>query len=335
MWPEPPKQAPWIRAEPRRCLPSGALDGIVQTALPGARVLACEALSNGLRNANFKLRLDRAPDSVVLRIYEHDASLCRKEIDLMSLAGAAVPVPEVLHAEPEGWADLPPFLITRWIEGISFRDLKRSGDRQAIAEAAGAVGETLAAIGRFTFPKPGWLLPGPAVGAPLLEGADALPRFIDLCLATENLRGRMSSDLREGTQAEMWRWAKRLAHHTEEACLAHGDFNRRNLLVHLAAGRWRVAAVLDWEFAVSGSPLADIGSFLRYERAAQPMAEPHFSEGYQRAGGQLPADWRRLARLIDLAALCESLTHDALPDTVTVEIVEIVRAVVEDRDRAG
>ena len=32
------------------------------------------------------------------------------------------------------------------------------------------------------------------------------------------------------------------------------------------AGRWAVAAVLDWEFAVSGSPLADVGHFLRYER---------------------------------------------------------------------
>src|SRR6185437_6695629 len=42
-------------------------------------------------------------------------------------------------------------------------------------------------------------------------------------------------------------------------------------------GTWTVAAVLDWEFAVSGSPLLDIGHFLRYECASRPLAEPHFS----------------------------------------------------------
>jgi hypothetical protein len=90
--------------------------------------------------------------------------------------------------------------------------------------------------------------------------------------------------------------------------------------------------VLDWEFAVSGSPLGDAGNFLRYERAAHPLAEPHFSAGYEHAGGALPRDWRRLARVLDLAAICESLTHDQLPDTAVAELVETIRAIVEDRD---
>jgi aminoglycoside phosphotransferase (APT) family kinase protein len=97
---------------------------------------------------------------LVLRIYEHDASLYQKELDLMRLVAGVVPVPEVIYAEPLGWDDLPPFRLTRWVEGITFRDLKRNGDAEAIAEAAQAAGEALAAIGRFQFPKPGWLAPG-------------------------------------------------------------------------------------------------------------------------------------------------------------------------------
>ena len=98
------------------------------------------------------------------------------------------------------------------------------------------------------------------------------------------------------------------------------------------AGRWRVVAVLDWEFAVSGSPLGDLGNFLRYERAAHPLAEPHFSAGYLHAGGALPRDWRRLARALDVAAICESLTRDQLPDRAIAELIELVRATVENRD---
>jgi aminoglycoside phosphotransferase (APT) family kinase protein len=330
--PGAPEQARWMRAEPRRSLPAPVLDRIVHAAFPGCRVLDCEPLCDGLRNANFKVQLDPATEPAVLRIYEHDPSLCQKEVDLMRLVSRSVPVPEVIYAEPQGWEDLPPFRITRWVEGITFRDLKRGGDTEAIAQAAQAAGGTLAAIGRFQFSRPGWLAPGPAVASPLLEGPDPMPRFVDLCLAAENLQRRVPAELRDRTHALMWEWAPQLAVLDGEARLVHGDFNKRNLLVRRAGARWTVAAVLDWEFAISGSPLADLGSFLRYERAARPLAEPHFSIGYRRAGGPLPPGWRRLARLADLVALCESLTHDELPDDVIFELVELLRATIEDRD---
>ena len=327
-----PLEARWTRREPRRTLPPETLDRIVHTAFPRCRVVEMQPLGDGLRNANFKLRLDGQSESVVLRIYEHDASICRKELDLFRLAGALVPVPAVIHAEPYGFEDLPPFTLARYVEGISLRDLRPSGDAGASAEAAYSAGETLAAIGRATFARPGWIGPGPAVTAPLLEGKDPTPRFVDLCLGSIDLERRMAADLRDRTSRLVWRWAPQLARLDEEARLVHGDFNGRNLLVRCLAGRWSVVAVLDWEFAVAGSPLGDIGNFLRYERAAHPLAEPHFSAGYLHAGGALPRDWRRLARVLDVAAVCENLTREQLPDRAIAELVELIRAIAEDRD---
>jgi aminoglycoside phosphotransferase (APT) family kinase protein len=60
----------------------------------------------------------------VLRIYEHDASLCQKEVDLIRLLGGSVPVPEVIHTEARGWDDVPPFTLVRYVEGFSFRELR-------------------------------------------------------------------------------------------------------------------------------------------------------------------------------------------------------------------
>jgi len=305
---------------------------MVRTAFPRRRIGAIEPLAGGLRNANFRIRFDALSESIVLRIYQHDASLCQKEIDLLRLVRGSVPVPEVLHAEPRGLDDLPPFLLQPYVEGIAFLDLHRSVDSRAIAQAAYSAGETLAAMGRFTFSQSGWLAPGPAVTAPLLEGSDRAPRFVDRCLASLNLQRRMPTGLGECTHDLVWSWAPRLASLEDQKCLVHGDFSRRNLLVRCLSGRWSVAAVLDWEFAVSASPLNDVGHFLRYERAARPQVEPHFSTGYCAAGGRLPEDWRRLARILDLTALCESLTRDQLPDEISVELVELVRAIVEDRD---
>ncbi len=332
MVPGAPQEARWIRSVPRRTLSQPVLERMVHTALPGRRVVAAEPFAEGLRNANFKLHLDSTERAVVLRIYEHDVSLCQKEVDLMRLVAGTVPVPEVIHAEPGGGDDLPPFVLMSYVEGIRFRELKGSGDTDAIAQAAYSAGATLAAIGRATFARGGWLGPGPAVGAPLIAGADAMPRFVDLCLASGNLARRVPAELRDGIHSLVWSFARELARASDEAHLVHGDFNGRNLLVQPIAGRWRVAAVLDWEFAVSGSPLADVASFLRYERAGRPLAEPHFSTGFLEGGGALPADWRRCSRVVDLTALCESLTRDELPDTVAVELVELVRATVENRD---
>ena len=237
MLPGAPHEARWIRPEPRRILAPEILDRMVHTAFPRCRVIEAQPLGDGLRNANFKLHLAGQPEPVILRIYEHDASLCRKELDLLRLAGGAVPVPEVIHAEPYGLEDLPPFTLARYVEGISLRDLRRSGDTSAMAEAAYSAGETLAAIGRATFGRPGWLGPGPAVTAPLLEGKDPTPRFVDLCLASIDLERRMPADLRDRTSGLVWRWAPQLARLDEEARLVHGDFNGRNLLVRCLAGQ--------------------------------------------------------------------------------------------------
>ena len=93
-----PEEARWFRAAPRSTLSAPVLERIVHAAFPRRRVVDMQPLAGGLRNANFKLELDSTPGFIVLRIYEHDASLCQKEIDLMRLLAGSVPVPEVIFA---------------------------------------------------------------------------------------------------------------------------------------------------------------------------------------------------------------------------------------------
>ena len=301
---------------------------MARRAFPRGRIVRVQPLASGLRNANFKLTLDCTAALIVLRVYEHDASLCRKEADLMRLLGGSVPVPEVLLAEPAG-EGLRPFMLQRYVEGPTLRELVGSARPEEVAEAARSAGETLAAIGSITFAKPGWLAPGPTVTDPLLPGADPMPRFVDRCLASPMLRRRVPDELIDKTQAAIWSHAAELRRAADETSLVHGDFGGRNLIVRQVAGRWVVAAVLDWEFAVSGSPLADVGHFLRYERIRRPPVEPHFRAGYLEDGGRLPTEWRRLARHVDLVALCEMLTHHGLPDPAAAELAELMRATVD------
>jgi aminoglycoside phosphotransferase (APT) family kinase protein len=332
MIPGAPVASGWHRPDPRRSLPAWMLQEIVGNAFPGCKIITLEPLAGGFRNANFKVRLDPAPGLMVLRVFEHDPSICAKELDLLKLVNNSVPTPKIIHARPDGLPGILPFMFMEYVEGISLRELKRNADPTAIAQAARSAGETLAAVSLITFPDSGWLGPGPAVTAPLLEGADPGPRFIDLCLASANARSRLERDLIDQIHTLVWSYAPQFAELDQARHLVHGDFGNRNLLVQCVEGKWRVAAVLDWEFAISGSPLTDIGHFMRYERTCFPRIEPSFSQGYLDAGGTLLLGWRRLARVVDLIALCESLTHDGLAPDVVAEIVELVRATVQDRD---
>jgi len=106
--------------------------------------------------------------------------------------------------------------------------------------------------------------------------------------------------------------------------LVHGDFNSPNIFVRQDGGRWVVAAILDWEFAFSGSMFADIGNMLRYERPGQSRYEPHFSRGLVDGGWEPAGDWSLRARLADLPALCELLTRDDVPDVIVTELRDLI-----------
>src|SRR5438309_1096271 len=295
-------------------------------AAQGCVAIDATPLEGGLRNCNLKLTTDRG--SFVLRVYEHHESLCHKEVDLLRFVGRRAPVPEVVYAAPDGVAEMPPFAVLRFVEGITFQELKRAGDGQATAEAAESVGAALGAIGRVRFDRGGWIGPGPAVGAPLLPGENALPRFVDLCLESAALRGRMPDGFREQAHAVVWGAVTELAALESDARLVHCDFGTRNVVVRRDRGRWGVAAVLDWEFAVAGSPLTDVGHFLRYD---SPDVEAAFLRGFVEAGGELREGWRRMARLIDFSALCEILTREWLPADVVAEVGALAMSTV----RAG
>ena len=153
-----------------------------------------------------------------------------------------------------------------------------------------------------------------------MEGPDQVPRLLDSFLESKHLQQRIDASLQQQLHNFIWSWADRLQAFDNDSNLVHCDFGNRNILVDCVEGRWQVAAVLDGEFALSGSPLLDVGHFLRYETQDMPLREPYFSRAFVESGGFLPDDWRRISLVLDLTGLVECLTHDRLPDDIADEI---------------
>jgi fructokinase len=325
-------KAAWTRESAPAPPDARQIERILSRAVPGRALQSIEPLPGGLSNGMYRIGVAGLTEALVLRIHTRDAAACRKEADLHRLVAARVPVPEILHADCTGDGEIGAHMVMRWIEGLTFRQIKQRGDAREIAECARAIGAALARIGEFRFDRPGTIGPGLAIGAPLMAGAHPIPTFVEKCLATAEFERRMELRDRSRLREFVWRWSPSLAPLDQESSLVHSDFGSPNLLLRPAGGRWTVAGVLDWEFAFSGPALFDVGHMMRYERRNAPRVEPHFSDAFRDHGGVLPANWRELARVLDLTALCEFLMRPQLPAEIVPEIVELTLATIEDRD---
>jgi len=293
-------------------------------------IAGVQVLSGGLINTNIKIEFRSGEPPVVLRFYKGDAAVCLKETAVLRLVRSTVPVPEVIYLEPNGINGSPPFCILEFVNGLTFQQLKRTNNLEAIHQAAASVGETLARMGRYQFSKPGRLEIDPenqlTVGDGYGDGPDLVPDLLDQFLQSEVLQGRLDGSFRQKLHDFIWSWSAQLRELHKERQLVHCDFGNRNILVDCLNGRWQVVAVLDWEFALSGAQLIDVGHFLRYEKPGESLREPYFSRAFMEFGGVLPNDWRRISRVLDLTGLVHNLTHDQLPDDVTREILQLINS---------
>ncbi|HEV3059852.1 MAG TPA: phosphotransferase [Vicinamibacterales bacterium] len=329
-----------------------AVQLMLSSWLDGRRVREVQLLPGGLMNRNCRVRIDPAPcglgepgepgepretQSVVLRLYDRVGEACAREVAVLERLRRTVPVPEVLYAEPGARDGGPPFAVLQFVDGLSLRELKKTGDTPgektsdlvAIGEAAYDAGRLLARLQSHRFPSPGLLTPALTVDASFLPDPITTTRLIELFAKSPAFRRRVDSALLDRLLRVGREWDEGPAAPDVPTTLVHGDFNSRNLLVSQQNGKWRVAAILDWEFAFAGPVYCDIGNFLRYERAARPRFEPFFSRGCRDGGLDLRGEWLMAARIADLPALCELLAHESTPDDVAGEVLGLVTATLD------
>jgi len=291
-------------------------------------VVDIRPLEGGIMNWNYRIGLSGSTERFVLRFHDRMPTSCAKEVRVLGLVADVLPVPKVLMAAPAGAAGYPPFCILEFIDGISLRELRRRGDTEGVADACYDAGRLLPRLTRHGFDRAGVLSlaleveDGPFAGASVGD-------IVDHFAASPAFCRRIDSSLRDRLIAFMGEMAARVRDADQPVCLAHGDFNSPNILVHRHSGRWSVAAILDWEFAFAGSPWCDIGNMLRYERPGECRYEPSFSRGLVDGGLLLGDDWFLRARLADLPALCELLTRDDVPDAIVAELKDVMRETID------
>lgn len=319
-------QEDWERRSPHLTLGLAEIARLIGSALPSETVTSAEPLSGGLANTNYKVMLAAREQPVVLRLYTRDPEACARESALHALVREQVPVPEVLYASRARGASERPFAVTSWIDGIKLDTFLLSGSEDEIGAAARAVGATLAALGEFRFPRAGFFGPDLSIAEPLAPMRESCLGYVEESLFAKGGANRLGDARAQALWALLTSHASLLDAADGDPQLVHGDYKAQNLLVKQAAQGWGVAAALDWEFAFAGTSLLDLAILLRYAQRLPRSYESGVIAGYTVAGRTLPAEWRRITKLLDLMNLCDFAARAEPDGAMLAEVTSLLDA---------
>jgi aminoglycoside phosphotransferase (APT) family kinase protein len=303
----------------------GALHEMLAPVYPGQRIVSADLITGGFANTSFKVTLSGEAAPVVVRVYVRDPTAAFREASILELVKERVPVQEVLYVSPEA-REPHTYLILRWTEGVPLDQLLTDGASSDARRAVRSTGSLLAKLQGFRFARSGFFGSTLDIHIPFPSEPGVVVGVLAQCLFRDSGEERLGVALTR----RLWRFVTEheelLAVVEHHAMLVHGDFNGLNVIVQTTSGPPHVAALLDWEYAHSGTPLVDLGSVLR--RPGHEVA-PWFAEelirGYSQEGGILPENWRQVSRIVDMVKLCAFVRS---PNAGEVA-VEGVRALIE------
>jgi aminoglycoside phosphotransferase (APT) family kinase protein len=316
-----------------RCLPLIEVDldrirAMLSPVLKGGAIIGVERVEGGLVNTLYRVTLADGGGSLCLRIFAAGQLPWETERNILKHVSGSLPVPDVL-AEWSGNGSSHPYLVYRWIEGMTLDECRRQMPPVAFLSLAEPLARLLAGVASFS---PACALNGKPedahAGASTIETLlSEIEEMLRRGVARAGLGGALADMLRRLLEAN----ASQLVALDCHRCLVHGDLGGRNILVTPAGNNnWVVSGLIDWEESFSGSALWDVGSLFRYARRYSKEFLERFERGYRDAGGNLPDDWWRIARLLDSTRLVELLNEERKLPIVFAECRELIAAVVAE-----
>ena len=314
---------------PRLELRLDELTQLIEPAFPGETIARHSVLTSGLANTNVRFELKGRPAAYVLRIHTRDGTAALRERDLMKFlssdSSVRVPVPPLLYSDPTPERGHHPYSIWGFVEGTLLQELFKTEPASQLVRMAEACGRTLATIAAHRFPTSGAFGAGLEIIEEYGDPSRFVPEAIQQALFQSVAGQRLGSELRDVLWQVVERTSPLLAQIDGRYALVHADYKRSNLLMQRGETGWAVSAVLDWEFACAGPPLIDVGLFLRAGAALPTGFRDAFAFGYREAGGELPSEWLRLSRLVDLISQLTFLSDPGEHPRVFAETTAVVK----------
>ena len=291
------------------------------------KIATLTLLSNGCANTNYKVTLQN-DTTLVLRIYTRDPGSLAREIGVNHLVKTVIPTANYLYSDVACTIFPHPYAIMEWIDGILLRDLIFTNNEAAIVSTMREAGLYLNILRSMKLPVGGFFQDNMQIQPFALE--DEYFSFVMNLLQDKVVAASLGKNLQQSVQQVVAECCYLLPE-INDANLTHGDYDPANILVKEEHSTWKISAILDWEFAHSGTYLLDMGLMLRYSHKLPPYVEASFIQGIEENGSPLPSDWKKQAKLMDLLCLLQLLHANPAADRpyMNRDIVRLVSNIVQ------
>lgn len=300
------------RVHPLLDVSRAAVDDVASRAL-GAQVVHVEPLRGGLSHTLFDVTTADGSRSV-FRFCAGSVERFERERRMLIELAPHLPVPKLR------WSGIVehPVLVLEFVDAEPLWKVRREHPDQ-LDHLADVLARLLAKIASC-----------PVVAGPPLPEAQVKSSDDPVGLTLERLSSAMLRDRLGVTLcAQLIRTYESIAKQKfGPKRLCHGDLSLRNVLLRPAPGAaWDLAALIDWDEPFDASPLWDVGQLFRYRNRFAPRFISAFERAYRDAGGALPDDWWRTARLVDAMRFIDTLWRPRDQPAVFAEL----RALLTDR----
>jgi aminoglycoside phosphotransferase (APT) family kinase protein len=319
----------WEKADQYFQLEKPTIEDMLQLALPNQKLSSYEIISGGCANLNIKISNTNNSAPLILRVYLRDKEAAYREQALLALVKDCIPVPDVYFV---GDLDDYRFAITEYKHGITLRDLLLSGKIENIQPIMMEVGSVLAKIQSYRFFQSGFLDKDLCISDSVTQ--EFYIAYAKKCLEHPTTINKISKENISKIHQHLEKYHFLFPDNTQNH-LVHADFDPANILVQHIKGKWKISAILDWEFAFSGSVLCDVANMLRYAHQMPAEYEKAFLHGLQNGGVQLPEGWRISIFLLNLLSLLDCLTMcppDQRPNQCA-DICELITFIIHHLDK--
>lgn len=106
----------------------------------------------------------------------------------------------------------------------------------------------------------------------------------------------------------------------------HSDFRPANMMLDTSGRLY----IVDWEYALTGHALADIGQFFRYRFLFSKTNLSRFESIYNQAAKQaLPSNWEQLSAFRDLVNPLQMLSYDLEMPNKYADLINLISIVLD------
>lgn len=298
----------WERTFPFLDIDINKVSKLFEGVLKKEDIVNIIPINEGCRTTNYIIQTREVNNKYLLKIFFSAEQNHKKEVKLLDkLANdICVPVPRIYKFNKHEIIEDKEYAIYQYIDGKTIGQAIYDGcalEENLIREVA----RSLAKIHSYKFDKAGYLD----------ENLNIVKELPPLNLWYQDIirdrtKNRLGKSITDKINHIVKENEKVLIKIDEDIRLVHGDFQGTNILTTDG----RLAGILDWEFAMAGHPLSDIGQFFRYEEYFDKNLIKAFEDEYNKSSSyKLISDWYKISKLRDLISLIQLInTKEYMPN---------------------